>query len=134
MREDFGYEDVLVLIDGDATRPDEPAAELGDAGSSDTSGWNHLHRVTMELGNEDVTRRIDRDTARMGESAAEPGGVAANLDVLYELFLPEAIIIKNIEAAPLVYDVDGFVEPRRQLVSVRAHVSGLEDRLGRMGR
>ncbi len=36
---------------------------------------------------------------------------------LRSLFLPEAVIVKTCGGAPTVYDVDGFVEPRRALLS-----------------
>jgi ribosomal-protein-serine acetyltransferase len=60
---------------------------------------------------------IDELTRAFFNSLANIGGVVPNLDVLYEILLPEAIVIKNINALPVVYDVKGFVEPRRALLT-----------------
>jgi ribosomal-protein-serine acetyltransferase len=60
---------------------------------------------------------IDELTRAFFGSLANIGGVVPNLDVLYEILLPEAIVIKNIKALPVVYDVKGFVEPRRALLT-----------------
>jgi hypothetical protein len=60
---------------------------------------------------------IDELTRAFFGSLANIGGVVPNLDVLYEILLPEAVVIKNINALPVVYDVKGFVEPRRALLT-----------------
>jgi hypothetical protein len=75
----------------------------------------------MEIGTRDTSNAdrtaIDELTRAFFGAFTNIGGVAPNLDVLYELLLPEAIIIKNVEAVPVVYDVNGFVEPRRTLLT-----------------
>lgn len=39
------------------------------------------------------------------------------VDVLYRLFAPGAIVVKNVGGTPEVYDVRGFVEPRRAILT-----------------
>jgi len=75
----------------------------------------------MEIGTPDTTTfdrsAIDALVRAFFGAFSTMGGVVPNLDVLYELLLPEAIIIKNIDAVPVVYDVNGFVEPRRTMLA-----------------
>jgi hypothetical protein len=40
----------------------------------------------------------------------------ARLDGLREVLLPEALIVRTC-GAPMTYDVDGFIEPRRELLT-----------------
>lgn len=40
-----------------------------------------------------------------------------DVDALYRLFAPGAIVVKNVGGTPEVYDVQGFVEPRRAILS-----------------
>jgi len=48
--------------------------------------------------------------------------VAARLDALRGLCLPEAVIIKTCGGEPTTYDVDGFIAPRRALLTKGALV------------
>jgi len=43
-------------------------------------------------------------------------GCAARLDALPELFLPAAVIVKTCGGEPVVYGVDSFIAPRRDLL------------------
>jgi hypothetical protein len=43
-------------------------------------------------------------------------GCAERLDALPSLFLPQAVIVKTGGGEPTVYDVDGFIAPRRELL------------------
>jgi hypothetical protein len=43
-------------------------------------------------------------------------GCAARLDALPELFLPGAVIVKTCGGEPVVYGVDSFIAPRRELL------------------
>ena len=45
------------------------------------------------------------------------GRAAPNIDVLYDLFLPSATIVKTVGGIVEAYDVRGFVEPRRALLT-----------------
>lgn len=60
---------------------------------------------------------IDALTAAFFDAFTNAGGVPPNIDVLYDLFIPEAIIVKNVGAVNAVLDVAGFVEPRREILS-----------------
>jgi hypothetical protein len=42
---------------------------------------------------------------------------AGNIDALRQVFLPEAVIIRTGGGEPTVYDVDGFIAPRRALLA-----------------
>jgi hypothetical protein len=44
-------------------------------------------------------------------------GVPQNIDRLYEVFMPEAIVVQNVHGATEVFDVRGFVEPRRTILT-----------------
>src|ERR1043166_2896976 len=44
-------------------------------------------------------------------------GKRAELDVLYELCLPEAVIIKTCADAPTIYNLREFIEPRARLLN-----------------
>lgn len=59
---------------------------------------------------------IDEVAAAFFGAFANRDGEAADVDRLYRLFIPEAVIIKNLGKSPEVYDVAGFVEPRRALL------------------
>jgi hypothetical protein len=43
--------------------------------------------------------------------------VLARLEALRELFLPEAVIVRTCGLTPTVYDVDGFIAPRAELLT-----------------
>lgn len=45
------------------------------------------------------------------------GGIPEHIDSLYDLFVPGAVIVKNVDGAGEVVDVAGFVEPRRAILS-----------------
>ena len=44
-------------------------------------------------------------------------GLAARMDGLQALFLPEAVIVRTCGGEPAIYDVESFIAPRRQLLS-----------------
>jgi ribosomal-protein-serine acetyltransferase len=60
---------------------------------------------------------IDELTTAFFGAFTNIGSVVPKLDLLYELLIPEAMIIKNINATPVVYDVKGFVDPRLALLT-----------------
>ena len=51
-----------------------------------------------------------------GAFASGPG-VADRLDALRAIFLPDAVIVRTCGGEPAVYDVDGFIAPRRALLA-----------------
>lgn len=60
---------------------------------------------------------IDELIAAFFDAFTSNGGVAPNVDALYGMFLAEAVIVKNIGADPVIYDVPGFIEPRRAILT-----------------
>jgi hypothetical protein len=60
---------------------------------------------------------IDEITRRFFAAFANNGGHAANIDDLYRLLIPQAVIVCNTGRSPIVYDVASFVEPRRTLLA-----------------
>jgi ribosomal-protein-serine acetyltransferase len=60
---------------------------------------------------------IDKITTVFFDSFSNRGGAPPKLDRLYDLFIPEAIIIKNVGTVPEIYDLDGFIAPRRALLT-----------------
>ena len=44
-------------------------------------------------------------------------GAGPNIDVLYRLFISQAVITKRSGEACEIYDLRGFIEPRRQLLT-----------------
>lgn len=60
---------------------------------------------------------IDALTAAFFAAFTAHGRHAPQIDSLYELFLPQAIIVQNVEGAGEVLDVPGFVEPRRAILT-----------------
>lgn len=44
-------------------------------------------------------------------------GCESRLDALRDLFLPAAVIVRTCGLPPAVYDVDGFIAPRRALLT-----------------
>jgi hypothetical protein len=60
---------------------------------------------------------IDRIVREFYGAFTNRNGAAPNVDVLYELFLSQGVVIKNSGDAPEVYDLAAFVEPRRKLLT-----------------
>jgi hypothetical protein len=63
------------------------------------------------------TDAIDEITRRFFAAFSNAGGRAANIDDLYRVLIPEAVIVQNSGDAPIVYTVEGFIEPRRALLA-----------------
>lgn len=60
---------------------------------------------------------IDAIVAAFYRAFANPGGDAIGVDTLYDLFLSEARIIKNVGRSTEICGLEEFVEPRRSLLS-----------------
>lgn len=60
---------------------------------------------------------IDALTAAFFEAFTNRDGIEPDVDRLYGLFTPEARIVKNVGGTPDTYDVAGFVEPRRRILT-----------------
>ena len=59
---------------------------------------------------------LDAITRRFFAAFDNTGGHAANIDDLYRVLIPEAVIVSNSGDTPVVYNVESFVEPRRALL------------------
>jgi ribosomal-protein-serine acetyltransferase len=59
---------------------------------------------------------IDEITHRFFAAFGNAGGHAANIDDLYRILIPQAVIVSNSGDSPIVYNVESFVEPRRALL------------------
>lgn len=60
---------------------------------------------------------IDALTSAFFRAFTNDGGTAPNIDGLYELFIPQAVIVNNVKGSTQVYDVRGFIEPRREILT-----------------
>ncbi|MEV8016862.1 DUF4440 domain-containing protein [Streptomyces sp. NPDC086554] len=46
------------------------------------------------------------------------GGSKANLGAVRDVFIPQGMIISNVgDGAPVVYDIEGFIAPREEMLS-----------------
>lgn len=66
---------------------------------------------------QDDRSAIDDVAERFFAAFTMVGDEAPNIDDLYELFLPSARIVKALAGSMEEYDVRGFVEPRRELLT-----------------
>ena len=60
---------------------------------------------------------IDRLTETFFAAFTSGPDCASRLDALPELFLPQAVVIRTCGSRPTVYDVEGFIAPRRALLT-----------------
>lgn len=59
---------------------------------------------------------IDALTAHFYGAFTNTDG-APDVDRLYDVFIPDAVIVNNAGGKLAVYDIDGFAEPRRELLT-----------------
>ncbi|MFJ8312114.1 MULTISPECIES: DUF4440 domain-containing protein [unclassified Streptomyces] len=45
------------------------------------------------------------------------GGRAPDVGIVREVFIPQGMIISNVGGEPVVYDLDGFIEPREKILT-----------------
>jgi hypothetical protein len=60
---------------------------------------------------------IDALAAEFFDAFTNGGGVPGNIDRLYEIFIPEAIVVMSGGAANKAVSVRDFVEPRREILT-----------------
>ena len=60
---------------------------------------------------------IDEIAGAFFGAFANGSGTPESIDVLYDIFIPEAIVVKNVGGTTEVLSVSGFVEPRRAILS-----------------
>lgn len=62
-------------------------------------------------------RAIDELAAAFFDAFTNRNGVLPDVDRLYRLFIAEALIINNNNGATAIYDLPGFIEPRRAMLT-----------------
>ena len=62
-------------------------------------------------------REIDELARVFFEAFTSGPDVAARLDRMRASFLPEAVVVRTCGGSPTVYDVEGFIAPRRELLT-----------------
>ena len=67
--------------------------------------------------NERDKAAIDEITTVFFDAFSNRNGATPKLDGLFALFIPEAIIIKNTGTAPEIYNLPGFIAPRKALLT-----------------
>ena len=60
---------------------------------------------------------IDEITAQFFDAFTNRNGTVPNVDCLHDLFAPQAVIVKNVNGCPVFYDVSGFIEPRKAILT-----------------
>jgi hypothetical protein len=60
---------------------------------------------------------VDELVRRFFRAFDNRGGVVPDLESLRDLFVPGALISKNVGTTPELFGVDGFIEPRRVLLT-----------------
>ncbi len=69
------------------------------------------------MGTPDDTAAIDALVARLYAAFRTRDGAVAPVDTLREVFLPDAVIVKAVDAVPEVFDVTRFIETRRAILT-----------------
>lgn len=83
-----------------------------------TEESTRLHPVmTSTNHNKEDKEAIDQLTGRFFSLFTNINGVIPNLDDIYPICIPEAMIIKNTETEPEVYNLEQFIEPRKLLLT-----------------
>ena len=65
----------------------------------------------------DAKAELDRLTRTFLGAFDNTGGNRPGLAVIREVFIPQGMIIKNVGAVPVVYDLAGFVAPREKILT-----------------
>ncbi|MFF3013590.1 DUF4440 domain-containing protein [Streptomyces sp. NPDC057939] len=65
----------------------------------------------------DVKRELDRLMLTFLGAFTNTGGRRPRLEAVREVFIPQGMIIKNVGGEPVVYDLDGFIEPRERILT-----------------
>ncbi|RAP22548.1 hypothetical protein C2W64_03536 [Brevibacillus laterosporus] len=59
---------------------------------------------------------INELTVAFYRSFTNKGNIKPNVNGIYQLFIPEGLIIKNCDSAPEIYNLQQFIEPREKLL------------------
>lgn len=65
----------------------------------------------------DVKAELDHLMHAFLGAFTNTGGGRPNVDAVREVFIPQGLIIKNVEPEPVVYDLDAFIAPREKILT-----------------
>jgi hypothetical protein len=65
----------------------------------------------------DAKAELDRLTCDFLSAFDNTGGRRPKLGVIREVFIPQGMIIKNVGAEPVIYDLDAFIAPREKMLT-----------------
>ncbi|MEV4245683.1 DUF4440 domain-containing protein [Streptosporangium canum] len=65
----------------------------------------------------DVKAELDQLMRTFLGAFTNTGGSRPNVGVVREVFIPQGMIIKNVGAEPVIYDLDAFVAPREKILT-----------------
>jgi hypothetical protein len=65
----------------------------------------------------DVKAELDQLMRAFLGAFDNTGGSRPRLGIVREVFIPQGMIIKNVEAVPVVYDLDAFIAPREKILT-----------------
>jgi hypothetical protein len=65
----------------------------------------------------DVKAELDQLTRAFLGAFDNTGGSRPRLGIIREVFIPQGMIIKNVGAVPVVYDLDAFIAPREKILT-----------------
>lgn len=65
----------------------------------------------------DVKAQLDELTRTFLGAFTNTGGRKPDVDAIREVFIPQGMIIKNVGAEPVIYDLDTFIAPRAKILT-----------------
>lgn len=65
----------------------------------------------------DVKAQLDELTRTFLGAFTNTGGRKPDVDAIREVFIPQGMIIKNVGAEPVIYDLDAFIAPREKILT-----------------
>ncbi|MBM0224328.1 GNAT family N-acetyltransferase [Micromonospora sp. ATA51] len=104
-----------VYPDGEGGRVDlEIWSVLADEWRARRTGRPGLAPSVMSA---EVKAELDGLMATFLGAFANPGGTRPNVEAIEEVFIPEGMIISNVGATSVIYDLRQFVEPREKILT-----------------
>ena len=64
-----------------------------------------------------VKAELDRLMRTFLAAFTNTGGRRPEVEAVREVFIPEGMIIANVGAEPVIYDLDGFIAPRQKMLN-----------------
>jgi len=65
----------------------------------------------------DIKADLDRLTHDFLAAFTNTGGSLPKVDLIREVFIPEGRIISNVDARPVIYDLEAFIAPREKMLT-----------------